>query len=270
MLSPLINDIDGQGKHNRCVLLDTYLRQSLQVTQLDRGGLCFENFRSVGKFLRGFELALRVNDLGAAFTFGFGLLGDGALHLLGNIDLLHFDFGDFDAPRLGVLVENDLKFGIHLIALRENFIELELPHDAAQRSLRELRRRVLIVLHLRHREVCVHNAEVTDGIHFHGDVVTRDDVLGWYIQSFEAQIDAIERLDRPKNQPQARSFGLGQQTAEPQDHAAFPLFDDVERIPEPDQSDTDDEREPNEAEFHVCLLNVTEFYLFSATDACAG
>src|SRR2546430_9016475 len=28
---PLVNNIDGEGKHNRCVLLDTYFRKRLQV-----------------------------------------------------------------------------------------------------------------------------------------------------------------------------------------------------------------------------------------------
>ena len=66
--------------------------KGLQVAELDGGGLGLENFGGVGEFLRCFELAFRVNNLGAALAFGFRLAGDGALHLLGNIHLLHFDF----------------------------------------------------------------------------------------------------------------------------------------------------------------------------------
>ena len=127
-----------------------------------------------------------VNDFGAALAFGFGLLGDGALHLFGNVDLFHFHLGDLDAPGLGVLIEDDLQLGVYFVALRENFVELELADDAADRGLRELRCRVLIVLHLRHREIGVNDAEVANGVHFHGNVVARDDVLRRNVKRFDA------------------------------------------------------------------------------------
>jgi len=73
-------------------------------------GLRLQHFGGVGEFLRGFELAFGVNDLCAALAFGFRLLGDGALHLFGDVHLLHFDFADLNAPRLGVLIKNDLQF----------------------------------------------------------------------------------------------------------------------------------------------------------------
>ena len=102
-----------------------------------------------------------MNHLSAALAFGFGLLGNGALHLLRNIHLFHFNFADFDAPRLGVLIQNNLQLGVDFVALREDFIEFELADNAAQGGLGKLRSRVLIILHLRKRQVGVDDAEIS-------------------------------------------------------------------------------------------------------------
>src|SRR5208282_4299964 len=155
----------------------TYLGEGLEVTQLDSGGLGFQNFGGIGQFLRGFEFAFGMNNLGAAFAFGFGLAGDGTLHLLGDVDLLHFDFADFDAPGFGVGVEDDLELGVYFVALREDFVQLELADDAADGGLRELRDGVSVVLHLRESHVGVDYAEITYGVYFNADVVASDDVL---------------------------------------------------------------------------------------------
>jgi len=63
----------------------------------------------------------------------------------------------------------------------------------------------------------------------------RDDVLRRNVQGFDAQRHAIQRFDRPKNQVESRAFCLGQQSPQAEHDAAFPLLDDVQRIPEPDQ-----------------------------------
>src|SRR5260370_27127940 len=232
-MSPLINNIDRQRKHNRCVLLDTYLGQSLKVAELDCGRLRFENFRGVGELLRGFKLSFRVNDLCTAFAFRFRLLGDGALHLLGDVDLFHLDFGNLNAPRFGVGVEYDLKFGVDFIALRKNFIEFELSDDAANGGLRELRGRIRVVLHLRKRAVSVDHAEVANGVDLHRDLVARDDVLRRNFEGLNSHVDVVESLDGPENQVYTGGLCFRNQASEPKDHAAFPFFNDVDGIPEP-------------------------------------
>src|SRR6266478_939876 len=226
-LDPAINNIYGQRKHNRCVLLDTYLGQSLQIAQLDSGLLRLKNFGGVSEFLRSFELTVSVNDFGAAFAFGFRLAGDGALHLFGNIHLLDFHFGDLDAPGFGVLIENDLQFAVDLVTLGENFVQVKLSDDAAQRGLRQLRSGVLKICHLRQRQIGIHHTEVTYRVYFNRDVVVGDDVLRWNVQRFETQADAIERFDRPENKIHATAFGHWQQTPEPKNDSAFPFFDDI-------------------------------------------
>src|SRR2546427_11577774 len=65
-------------------LLDTYLRQCLQVAELDRRSLRLQNFRGIREFLGSFKLTLRVNDLRSALALSFRLFCNGALHLLGK------------------------------------------------------------------------------------------------------------------------------------------------------------------------------------------
>src|SRR5262249_19686385 len=98
---------------------------------------------------------------------------------------------------------------------------------------------VLVVLHLREREVGVDDAEIANGVYFHADVVAGDDVLRGNIEGFETQADAIERRDRPEYEADSSFFSVRYKTAQTEDHAAFQFFDDVERIPEPQQQDTE-------------------------------
>src|SRR5439155_19111888 len=88
-------------------------------------------------------------------------------------------------------------------------------------------------------------------VHFYRDVVARDDVLRRNVQRLQAQADAIQRFDRPHHESNAGPLGLRQQSPQPQHHAALPLFYDVNRIPKPDQHDSDDDCDPHETDFHL-------------------
>ena len=156
--------------------------------------------------------------------------------------MLHFHLADLDAPGLGFGVENELQLGVDFVALREDFVEFKLTDHAADGGLRKLRSRVLIVLHLREREIGVDDAEIADGVHFHGDVVARDDVLRRDIERFDAHAHARKRFDGPEDEVEAGALRLRHHAAEAEDHAALPLFDDVEGIPEPDEHEADDDQ----------------------------
>src|SRR5260370_21536295 len=186
-----------------------------------------------------------MDDLGASLAFGFGLLGDGALHLFRNVHLLDFNLADFDAPGFGILVENDLQFRIQFVALREDFIQFELPDDAAQRGLGQLRSGVLIILHLRHGQVGVDYPEIANRVDFHRNVVAGDDVLRGNVERFQPHIDAIQRLNGPENQVKASRLCLGEQASEAQHYTTLPLLNDVQRIPDPDQENEQDEQQSN-------------------------
>jgi len=50
-----------------------------------------------------------------------------------------FDLADLDAPGLGVLARMICNLALTFVALRKDFVELELADDAAKSGLRQLR-----------------------------------------------------------------------------------------------------------------------------------
>src|SRR5207245_10740194 len=153
---------------------------------------------------------------------------------LREVYVLHFHLGYLNTPWLGVVVKDDLRRGVYLFAFGEDFVELKLAHNVADRRLRFLRCGVEVVLHLRKREVRVHHAEIAHRVYFDGNVIARDDVLRGHVKSFDAQRDAIESLDRPENQAQPGRLGVGQHASETQHDSTLPLLADEDRAPEPD------------------------------------
>ena len=135
------------------------------------------------------------------------------------------------------MVENLLELLIQPIALGEQIVELGLSQDAPERSLGELRRRVVKVLD---RDDClqrIHHAEEHHGVHLHRHVVARDDVLGRHVEDDRAQADPHDAIDGREDQHDARSFRLGQQFPEPEDDAAFVLAKNLDRAEDVEQHD---------------------------------
>ena len=91
--------------------------QRLQVAELQRARGAGDDVGGLAQLLGGLELALGGDDLGAPLALGLGLLGHGAPHLLGQVDLLHLDGGDLHAPGLGVPVDDLLQLPVDLVAL---------------------------------------------------------------------------------------------------------------------------------------------------------
>ena len=195
-----LDEVDRQREDDRRVLLGRDLRQRLQVAQLQRRRLAADDLGGLGELLRRLELALRVDDLRALLALGLRLLRHGALHLGRQVDLLHLDQRDLDAPGLRVLVDDLLEARVQLLALGEQLVERRLAEHAPQRRLRELRRRVEIVLDLHDRLVRVHDAEVDDRVDLHRDVVPRDDVLRRHVVDDGAQRHPDHRLERPEDE----------------------------------------------------------------------
>src|SRR5580658_3823248 len=173
-IHPLRNDIHRQREHDRRVLLDADLRQRLQIAKLDGRRLLLQNLRRIRQFCRGFKLALGVNNLGPALALCLRLLGDGALHVLRNIDLFDLNLRYLDTPRLRILVKDLLQLGVNLFALGEDGVQFKLAYQAAKRRLSELGSCVQIILDLREGKICIHHAKIADGVYLHRDVVARD------------------------------------------------------------------------------------------------
>src|SRR5215470_5087936 len=164
---PLRNDVYRQRKDDRRIFLDTDFRQRLQITQLDRHRLLLQRRGRFGQLRRGLELAVRVNDFRAALALRLRLAGDGALHLLRNIDLLDLYLRYLDTPRLRILVKDYLQLRVYLFALGEDLVQFELAQHAAQIGLRKLGSGIQVVLHLRYGEIRVHHAVVTHRFDVH-------------------------------------------------------------------------------------------------------
>ena len=103
------------------------------------------------------------------------------------------------------------------------------------RRLRLLRSGIAIVLHLRKREVRVHDAEIADRVHFYGDVVPRDNVLR-RLRASRPQRHAIEVLNGPEADRSPAGLASGSIRPSRKTRPA-PIPNHIKRFPEPDQKD---------------------------------
>ena len=91
--------VDRRGEDDRGRVRGADLEQRLQVAQLQRHRRFRHHVGCVGELLRGLELALGCDDLGPPLPLGLRLTRHRALHRRGNLDVLHLDDRDLDAPR---------------------------------------------------------------------------------------------------------------------------------------------------------------------------
>ena len=125
--------------------------------------------------------------------------------------MLDLDGRDLDTPRLRMLVEDVLQLLIQPIALGEEVVELRLTQHAPERRLRELERRVLIVLDFHNRPARIDHPIVQNRAHLDRHVVPRDDVLRRYFEGDRPEADAHHTVDRHEHKDHAGAFGVRQQ-----------------------------------------------------------
>src|SRR5262245_28205209 len=154
-----------------------------------------QHLRGLGELGGGLEFAVGVDHLGSALALGLGLLGHRALHVLGQVDLLHLDVRHLDAPGLGVLVDDALELLVDLVARREQVVELDLAEHAAQGRLGDLRGRVEIILHGDAGAHRVDHSEVDHRAHLDRHVVARDDVLRRHVERDRLQAHLHDLID---------------------------------------------------------------------------
>src|SRR5580765_3356201 len=209
-----------------------------------------QDLGGLGQLGRRLELAVGVDDLGPALALGLGLLGHGALHVLGQVDLLDLDVRNLDAPGLGVLVDDPLELLVDLVARREQIIELHLAEHAPQGGLGDLRGRVQIVLHGDHRALRIDHPEVDHGADLDRHVVAGDHVLRRHVEGDRLQAHPHDLVDDGDQDDQARPVplparvkdGLGA-AAEAKDHRAL-VFAENFRV----GADEEDHHEDNSDE----------------------
>src|SRR5262249_24586779 len=69
-----------------------------------------------------------------------------------------------------------------------------------------------------------------------------DDVLRWHFQGFLAKRDAHHAVDGGEDQDYTRTFGLRQQAAEAEDHAALVFSEDLDGTQQVQRDNDDDDR----------------------------
>src|SRR3974390_244067 len=183
-----------------------------------------------------------MDDFGAALSFGFGLPGDGADHLLGKVYLLDFHQGHLDAPSRGLVIENGLQAQVEFFTLAQQFVKFHFAQHAAKGGLRELRGGVEKVGHLDDGQARFDDPEIDYRVHLDGDVVARDNVLRGNFQSVDAEGDADHPGERGEYQDHARPLRLRQQPAQPEDDAALVFsknFDGTQQVKHYDRNDYD-------------------------------
>ena len=178
---------------------------------------------------RGLELALGRDHLRAPLPLRLRLPRHRALHVAGDLDVLHLDDGDLDPPRRRRLVDDRLQDRVDLVALREQFVEHVLAEHRAQRRLRDLRGRGHVVLDLDDRRLRLHDPEVRDGVHTHGDVVLRDHLLRRDVQRHGTEVDLDHPVDDRDQQEEPGALRLRQQPAEPEHDRTLVLACDLHR-----------------------------------------
>ena len=139
--------------------------------------------------MRGAELALGGDDLGALLALGLRLAGDRALHGLRQLHVLDLDRADLDAPGLGLLVDDLLQVLVDALALGQEVVQAVLPEHRAQRGLGDLRRGHAEVEHPRHRRAGVDHLEEDHGADLHRHVVDRDHLLRWNLERDHPEVD---------------------------------------------------------------------------------
>ncbi len=181
----------------------------------------FSNSSSGGFFAFGGD------DSGAALAFGFGLLGHGAFHVRGELNVLKFDVFDVDTPFVGLSVDDFANLDGDFIALAKDLIKVEIASDVAESGLGESAGRVGIIRGFKNSLRGVDDAEVNDGVDIDGDVVTGDDFLLRDVHRGGADVNFCHVVDVGNDDAEAGLQHAGIFT-EAEDDAALVLIDDAD------------------------------------------
>ena len=127
-----LDDVDRHREDNGGVLFGADLGQGLQVAQLHGGRNAGKDLRGVDERLRSLELSLGMDDLGPPVALRLGLLGDGAHHVVRQLDGSDLNIADLDPPGLGLGVKDALHVDAELLPFGEHLVELMLPEHGTQ------------------------------------------------------------------------------------------------------------------------------------------
>ena len=219
------------------VFLDADLGEGLEVAELEGHGLGGHERGCFNEFGGGVELAFGVDDFGAALALGLGLLGHGAEHGLGHVDLLDLDGDDFYAEGRGVTVDDGLDALVEGLAMGEQLVEVDLAQDGAEGGLGELRGLVDVVRDLDDGAGGVDDPQGDDGVDFEGDVVAGDDVLRRDFHCFLTKAHPDNLVERAEDEDDARAGGGLLHAAKAEDDGSLVLLEDLDGVEDVEDDD---------------------------------
>src|SRR5215208_804519 len=116
-----------------------------------------------------------------------------------------------------------------------------------ERRLRELARREEEVGHLQEGAVRLHDAEVDDRVHLHGDVVAGDDVLRRHLLRRDAHVDDDHPVDERDDPLEPGAADAGEPPEAEHDALLVLVHDpDAGQEPEDDEGDGDEQAESDD------------------------
>lgn len=202
------------------------LFKSLESTDVDTTRGLSEETGSFSDGSSGGFFAFGGDDGGAAFAFGFGLLGHGAFHIGGEFDVLELDGLDIDAPFVSLSVDDGADLGGDFVALAKDFVEIKIAGDIAQGGLSEGGSGVFITGSLEDGFGGVDDARINHGVNINGNVIASDDFLLRDVHWGGADVDLDHFIDIRDNDAKTRVQNAGEFTKAQHD-AAFVLIDDT-------------------------------------------
>ncbi len=182
-----------------------------------------------------------------SFTAAWNLR-HGALHVVGQRDVLDLHRGDLGAPRLGMAIDHVLDLLVDARGVGEKLVEAETPDHVAHGGLADLVDGVVDILDRDDGSLGIGDVIVGDRRDVDRDVVLGDDLLRGNLHRDGAQGYAHHLLDRNENQGQPRS-PHALEFSKKKHHAALVL----PQHPDRGERIDDDRDEENETDTHQRL-----------------
>ena len=120
-----------------------------------------------------------------------------------------------------------MEFYVDLVSLGQQLVQIACPHDASKCGLSQLGGGIKIILHFDDRLIWIHDAKIDDGIHFNGDIVTGDDILGRDVQRDQSQTDPHQLVDSGDDKNDTWPFGPNQ-PSQSEDNPSFIFPEDLD------------------------------------------
>ena len=166
-----------------------------------------DDFRSLGQLLSCFEFGLRLDQTRAFFAQSFRFLRHDTLHGLRDLDVLHLDALDFDAPRFGHCVDFLLNEACDGLLLLQHLVKRMLSDPVAKCRQRDLNNCGVDILDFQYRRHGIDDPVPHHGVHLDRDVVLGDGFLLLDRSRINAQINSALPFEHRNDPIKTRPFG---------------------------------------------------------------